>query len=218
MRLRAVKAAKGELPQIKAGEKRKNDMRVRDAMTHGIIGVRDTASLAEAVETMLRAGISALCVFDERKALVGILSEGDLLRRGELGTEKRRPRWLESLLSGGRLAHAYAHEHGRTAADQASETSRKTFEEGTFAGALPSVEISRAELEKGLGVLTAFAEKTGLVSSNGDARRQVKAGGLKVNDETVSDEKMMLTAKDLTADGVIKLSLGKKKHVLIKAV
>ena len=116
-RLRAVKAAKGELPQIKAGEKRKNDMRVRDAMTHGIIGVRDTASLAEAVETMLRAGISALCVFDERKALVGILSEGDLLRRGELGTEKRRPRWLESLLSGGRLAHAYAHEHGRTAAE-----------------------------------------------------------------------------------------------------
>ena len=76
-------------------------MRVRDAMTRGIIGVRETASLAEAVETMLRAGISALCVFDERKALVGILSEGDLLRRGELGTEKRRPRWLESLLSGG---------------------------------------------------------------------------------------------------------------------
>ena len=53
-------------------------MRVRDAMTQGIVGVRDTASLAEAVETMLRAGISALCVFDERKALVGILSEGDL--------------------------------------------------------------------------------------------------------------------------------------------
>ena len=88
-------------------------MRVRDAMTRGIIGVRETANLAEAVETMLRAGISALCVFDERKALVGILSEGDLLRRGELGTETRRPRWLESLLSGGRLAHAYAHEHGR---------------------------------------------------------------------------------------------------------
>jgi CBS domain-containing protein len=115
--LRAVKAANGELRQITAAEKRKKAMRVRDAMTQGIIGVRDTASLAEAVETMLRAGISALCVFDERKALVGILSEGDLLRRGELGTEKRRPRWLESLLSGGRLAHAYAHEHGRTAAE-----------------------------------------------------------------------------------------------------
>jgi len=108
--------------------------------------------------------------------------------------------------------------HGRAAATEAGDTSRKTFEEGSFAGALPSVEVARAELERGIGVLTAFAEKTGLVSSNGDARRQVKAGGLKVNDATVGDEKMMLTAKDLTADGVIKLSLGKKKHVLLKPV
>src|ERR1039457_1940418 len=96
-------------------------MRVRDAMTQGIIGVRDTASLAEAVETMLRAGISALFVFDERKALVGVLSEGDLLRRGELGTEVRRPHWLESLLSGGRLAHDYAHVHGRKVAEVMTE-------------------------------------------------------------------------------------------------
>ena len=108
--------------------------------------------------------------------------------------------------------------HGRDAAEQAGDTSRKTFEEGSFAGALPTVEIARAELDKGLGVLTAFAEKTGLVSSNGDARRQVKAGGLRVNDTAVADEKMMLTAKNLTPDGVIKLSLGKKKHVLLKPV
>jgi len=108
--------------------------------------------------------------------------------------------------------------HGRAAAVEAGDTSRKTFEEGTFAGHLPTVEIARAELDKGLGVLTAFAEKSGLVSSNGDARRQVKAGGLKVNDVTVGDDKMILTAKDLTPDGVIKLSLGKKKHVLLKVV
>ena len=88
-------------------------MRVQDAMTRGVIGVPETASLSEALETMLRSGISALFVFDEHKALVGVLSEGDLLRRGELGTEGRRPRWLESLLSGGRLAHSYAHSHGR---------------------------------------------------------------------------------------------------------
>jgi tyrosyl-tRNA synthetase len=108
--------------------------------------------------------------------------------------------------------------HGRDAAVQASDTSRKTFEEGTFAQSLPTVEIARAALEQGIGVLTAFAEIAKLVSSNGDARRQVKAGGLKVNDATVSDDKMMLTAKDLTADGAIKLSLGKKKHVLLKPV
>ncbi len=108
--------------------------------------------------------------------------------------------------------------HGREAADEAAGTARKTFEEGTFAQSLPTVEVARATLEQGIGVLTAFAELTSLVSSNGDARRQIKAGGLKINDATVSDEKMMLTAKDLTADGAIKLSLGKKKHVLIKPV
>ena len=108
--------------------------------------------------------------------------------------------------------------HGRAAADQAGDTSRKTFEEGAFAGALPTVEISRAELNKGIGVLTAFAEKASLVTSNGEARRQIKAGGLKINDVTVSDEKMMLSAKDLSPEGVIKLSLGRKKHVLIKSV
>ena len=67
-------------------------------------------------------------------------------------------------------------------------------------------------------MLTAFAELTSLVSSNGDARRQIKAGGLKINDATVSDEKMVLTSKNLTADGAIKLSLGKKRHALIRPV
>ena len=108
--------------------------------------------------------------------------------------------------------------HGREAADEAAGTARKTFEEGTFAQSLPTVEVARATLEQGIGVLNAFADLTALVSSNGDARRQIKAGGLKVNDATVSDEKMVLTDKDLTTDGAIKLSLGKKKHVLLKPV
>jgi tyrosyl-tRNA synthetase len=108
--------------------------------------------------------------------------------------------------------------HGRAAADEAAGTARKTFEEGTFAQSLPTVEVARATLEQGIGVLNAFAEVAKLVSSNGDARRQIKAGGLKVNDATVSDDKMTLTAKDLTADGAIKLSLGKKRHVLLKPV
>ncbi|MCW5690111.1 MAG: tyrosine--tRNA ligase, partial [Pseudolabrys sp.] len=108
--------------------------------------------------------------------------------------------------------------HGRAAAEEAAETARKTFEEGALAESLPTVEIPRGDLEGGVGVLVAFAEKTGLVSSNGDARRQIKAGGLKVNDATVTDDKMSLSAKDLTPEGVIKLSLGKKKHVLLKPV
>lgn len=108
--------------------------------------------------------------------------------------------------------------HGRDAAEAAAETARKTFEEGALAESLPTVEIAKADLDKGVGVLIAFAEKTGLVSSNGDARRQIKAGGLKVNDATVTDDKMVLTGKELTPEGVIKLSLGKKKHVLLKPV
>ena len=65
------------------------------------------------------------------------------------------------------------------------------------------------------GVLTLFV-KAGLVASNGEARRQIKGGGLRVNDAAVTDEKMMLSNADLTPEGVIKLSLGKKRHVLLR--
>ncbi|WFU44922.1 tyrosine--tRNA ligase [Bradyrhizobium sp. CB82] len=105
--------------------------------------------------------------------------------------------------------------HGRDAANQAAETARRTFEEGALAESLPTIEIPRSELEAGLGVLNAFV-KAGLVASNGEARRQIKGGGLRVNDEPVTDEKMTLTPAHLTPEGVIKLSLGKKKHVLVR--
>jgi tyrosyl-tRNA synthetase len=105
--------------------------------------------------------------------------------------------------------------HGRDAANTASETARQTFEEGAIAENLPTVEIPRGEIEAGVGVLSAFV-RAGLVASNGEARRQIKGGGLRVNDAAVTDEKMMLTAANLTAEGVIKLSLGRKRHVLLK--
>jgi tyrosyl-tRNA synthetase len=106
--------------------------------------------------------------------------------------------------------------HGRAAAEAAEGTARQTFEEGTLAASLPTVDIARGELEAGLGVLVAFADKARLVTSNGEARRQIKAGGLKVNDATVTDETAKLTPRDVTAEGVIKLSLGKKRHVLLR--
>lgn len=105
--------------------------------------------------------------------------------------------------------------HGRDAANEAAETARRTFEEGALAESLPTVEIPRGELEAGLGVLNAFV-RAGLVASNGEARRQIKGGGLRVNDESVTDEKMALSAANLTPEGLIKLSFGKKKHVLLK--
>jgi len=105
--------------------------------------------------------------------------------------------------------------HGRDAANTAAETARQTFEQGTIAESLPTVEISAGELETGAGVLGLFV-KAGLVASNGEARRQIKGGGLRVNDTAVTDEKMILTSSNLTPEGVIKLSMGKKKHVLLK--
>jgi tyrosyl-tRNA synthetase len=107
--------------------------------------------------------------------------------------------------------------HGRSAADEAAATARTTFEEGGLDTNLPTVEVPQSELAQGLGILTANV-RVGLVSSNGEARRQIKSGGLKVNDVTVTDEKMLLTPRDLTPEGVIKLSLGRKRHVLLRPV
>ena len=107
--------------------------------------------------------------------------------------------------------------HGRPAAEEAAETARRTFEEGALAETLPTVEIPASELDTGIGVLAAFV-RAGLASSNGDARRQIKGGGIRVNDAAVTDEKMLLTRAQLTPERVIKLSLGKKKHVLLKPV
>ena len=105
--------------------------------------------------------------------------------------------------------------HGRDAAEQVAGTARRTFEEGALSEDLPTVAIPSGELDKGLGVLSAFVQ-AGLVGSTSEARRQIKGGGLKVNDETVTDEKMTLGTANLTPQSVIKLSLGRKKHVLVR--
>jgi tyrosyl-tRNA synthetase len=135
--------------------------------------------------------------------------------------------------------------HGREAALQAAETARQTFVtletrgiaqgSASVVGAwtpappapivarnlnpallkgLPTIEIPAAEIEAGIGVLTAFV-RSGLVGSTGEARRQIKGGGLKINDRTVADERMVIGPRDLTG-GAVKLSLGRKRHVLLK--
>ena len=105
--------------------------------------------------------------------------------------------------------------HGREAAEEAAATARTTFEEGALSLTLPKVAVSAAEIAEGIGMLTAFV-KAGLVASTGEARRQIKGGGLRVNDAPVTDEKAVLGEKDFEKDGVAKLSLGKKKHVLLE--
>ena len=100
--------------------------------------------------------------------------------------------------------------HGRKAADEAAETARRVFEEGASAEGLPTFELKLPD-----GVLN-LAVATGLASSNSEARKLIANNGLRINDVTVSDPRLQVSARDLTADGVLKLSSGKKKHVLVK--
>jgi len=104
--------------------------------------------------------------------------------------------------------------HGRDQAAAAASTAQQTFEQGRLAQGLPTCEIATAELASGLGVLTAFV-KAGLAKSNGEARRHIAGGGLRINDGVVTDDAAKLTPADVR-DGVIKLSLGRKRHVLLK--
>jgi CBS domain-containing protein len=152
-------------------------MRVREVMTYGVIGVPETASLAEAVETMLRSRVSALFVFDAHKAVVGVLSEGDLLRRGELGAERKRPHWLELLLGSGRLAEAYAHEHGRKAGEVMTSNVETIAEDAELSEAVDRMirhHIKRLPVLRGeavVGVISRSDLLKGLLAA------QPRAGG-----------------------------------------
>lgn len=104
--------------------------------------------------------------------------------------------------------------HGRQQAEAAARTAQETFEEGRSAEGLPTVAIAASELDAGIGVLAAFF-KAGLVKSHGEARRQIAGGGLRINDAPLSDANAVLTRKDVSG-GVVKLSLGRKRHVLLR--
>ena len=105
--------------------------------------------------------------------------------------------------------------HGRAAAETAAETARKTFEEGALAADLPSIAIPAAELEAGIGLLSLIV-RAGLAASNGEARRHVQGGAVRINDTPISDERALIGSGEVTSDQVIKLSLGKKKHILVR--
>ncbi len=107
--------------------------------------------------------------------------------------------------------------HGREAAEAAAATARQVFEQGVIAADLPTVDISRADVDAGYGVLRAFVA-AGLVSSAGEARRQIRGGGLRVNDAVVESEQATIGPGDLQSGGVVKLSFGRKKHVLLRVV
>jgi tyrosyl-tRNA synthetase len=100
--------------------------------------------------------------------------------------------------------------HGSAAADDAAETARRTFEEGASAEGLPSFILALP-----MGILQACVA-VGFAKSNGEARRSIQGGAIRINDGAVSDEKMILSTSHADADGVIKLSMGRKRHVLVR--
>jgi tyrosyl-tRNA synthetase len=107
--------------------------------------------------------------------------------------------------------------HGKAAAVEAAASARTTFEQGGLGTSLPTVEVPRAELKAGIGVLAAFV-KAGLAASNGEVRRAIANNAIMVNDTRITDDKAAIGEGDVTAEGAIKLSLGRKRHVLIKPV
>jgi tyrosyl-tRNA synthetase len=105
--------------------------------------------------------------------------------------------------------------HGAGAAAEAAETARKTFEEGATGDSLPSISVPQAELEAGIAAFELF-RRSGLAASGGEARRLIKGGGARVNDAAIANETQAITAKDVTGEGFIKLSAGKKRHALVR--
>ncbi len=107
--------------------------------------------------------------------------------------------------------------HGADAATAASETARKTFEQGALGDDLPTFEIPQAEMDEGIQAPALFV-RLGLAKSNGEARRLIKGGGGRVNDKALANEVETITAAHASGEGVIKVSAGKKRHALVKIV
>jgi tyrosyl-tRNA synthetase len=106
--------------------------------------------------------------------------------------------------------------HGEAAAKDAQDTAQKVFEQGGVGDDLPSIEIDSSRLGQGISILDLFVE-TGLVDSKGEAKRLIKGGGARINDNKIDNQDLSASTEDITEDGHIKLSAGKKKHALVIA-
>jgi CBS domain-containing protein len=166
-------------------------MNASDVMISTILSVRPDATIAEAIRLMLDNRISGLPVIDAAGRLVGILTEGDLLRRGETGTERHRPRWLEILMGPGRLAEEYVRTHGRKIGevmtrDPVSVTPDTPLKEivalmerhrikrvPVLDGDVPVGILSRADLIRGLA--GALEEKPVSAASDEEIRERILA-------------------------------------------
>ncbi len=107
--------------------------------------------------------------------------------------------------------------HGAGAAAAAAETARQTFDEGASGDQLPTVDVPRADLENGIPAFE-LLRRANLAKTNGEARRLIKGGGGRLNGAVITDETRLVGLADLTGEGVIKLSAGRKRHAVVRAV
>lgn len=140
-------------------------MKAKDVMSRNVISVAPDATVLQAAGIMLRHQISGLPVVNASGRLVGILSEGDLLRRGETGTERRRSRWLELLAGPGKIASEYAHSHGRKVSEVMTEDVISVDEESDLASIVELMEKKRIKRVPVVnqGKLTGIVTRTNLV-------------------------------------------------------
>lgn len=151
-------------------------MRAADVMTRRVITISRDAQVSQAVRLMLQNGISGLPVVDQHGHLVGIVTEGDFLRRTETGTERHRPSWLEFLTSSGRLAEEYAHAHGRKIEEVMSQNLHTVSEDATLEEVVRTMErkhIKRVPVLRE-GKLVGIISRANLLHALASAARSIR--------------------------------------------
>lgn len=155
-------------------------MKAKDVMTLNVVSVQPQAAVMQAVRIMLQRKISGLPVVDDVGRLVGILTEGDLLRRAETGTQKQRPRWLEFLLGPGRLATEYVQTHGRRVEEVMTHDPVTVTEETSLEDVVRTMEkhrIKRVPVMRGER-LVGLISRANLLHALASVSRQVGAGSV----------------------------------------
>jgi CBS domain-containing protein len=162
-------------------------MQVQDVMTKHVISVEPTDTIARAIRLMLQERISGLPVIDAAGKLVGIVTEGDFLRRAETGTQRRRPRWLEFLVGPGRMADEYVHTHARKVSEVMTVEPATVTEQTALADAVKLMEkrrIKRLPVMKGqkvIGIISRANLLHALASLAGEAKAD------STDDKTIRD-------------------------------
>ncbi len=152
-------------------------MQVRDVMTRNVVSVKADDSILSAARLMLQNRISGLPVLDANGALVGVVTEGDFLRRGELGTTKRRPRWVEFLLGPGKLAQEYVHQSGRKVFDVMTRDPHTVSEDDTLESVVTQMERHRVKRLPVMrdGKLVGIISRANLLHALASLARETKA-------------------------------------------